>query len=551
MSPDTATPPPLRVGLFIDSFDRPAWVFKVIQQIQSSSFAQVSLIIKNEATVEPQSRAKSYWKNRKYLLYAFYQRVDNFMVKVADDPFAQRDLRELIPGCPIISVQPVMTKHSDSFSEQDVRTISEYDLDVGLAFGFRILRGDILRIFKYGLWSYHHGDNLVNRGGPAGFWEVIEGSPVTGTVLQVLNEDLDNGKVIFRSWSSTVDRFSVKASRNHIYWRASSFVVRKLKQAYEQGSVDSPNEGLYRPYSNRLYRMPTNSELLGKLSKLSATYFKSKLQHAFYLDRWVLAYRFRQTDDDANNTLYRFKYLLPRPGCYWADPFPIKVDDKYYLFFEEFVNKQNKGQIAVVELSKSSVSEPVVALERDYHLSYPFVFKHHNQMMMIPETAANKQVELYSATRFPDTWKLETVLMENISAKDVTLAQIDDLWWMFVAISEYPFADDLHLFYAESPYGPWRPHKLNPVKSDVRSSRPAGNIFEWNGDLYRPSQDSSRHYGYAITINRILRLTPHEFVEEEVSKILPQWGKNVLATHTLNICDDLTVVDCLLRTRRA
>lgn len=473
------------------------------------------------------------------------------MVKVADDPFAQRDLRELIRGCPIISVQPVMTKHSDSFSEQDVRTISEYDLDVGLAFGFRILRGDILRIFKYGLWSYHHGDNLVNRGGPAGFWEVIEGSPVTGTVLQVLNEDLDNGKVIFRSWSSTVDRFSVKASRNHIYWRASSFVVRKLKQAYEQGSVDSPNEGLYRPYSNRLYRMPTNSELLGKLSKLSATYFKSKLQHAFYLDRWVLAYRFRQTDDDANNTLYRFKYLLPRPGCYWADPFPIKVDDKYYLFFEEFVNKQNKGQIAVVELSKSSVSEPVVALERDYHLSYPFVFKHHNQMMMIPETAANKQVELYSATRFPDTWKLETVLMENISAKDVTLAQIDDLWWMFVAISEYPFADDLHLFYAESPYGPWRPHKLNPVKSDVRSSRPAGNIFEWNGDLYRPSQDSSRHYGYAITINRILRLTPHEFVEEEVSKILPQWGKNVLATHTLNICDDLTVVDCLLRTRRA
>jgi hypothetical protein len=551
MSPDTATPPPLRVGLFIDSFDRPAWVFKVIQQIQSSSFAQVSLIIKNEATVEPQSRAKSYWKNRKYLLYAFYQRVDNFMVKVADDPFAQRDLRELIPGCPIISVQPVMTKHSDSFSEQDVRTISEYDLDVGLAFGFRILRGDILRIFKYGLWSYHHGDNLVNRGGPAGFWEVIEGSPVTGTVLQVLNEDLDNGKVIFRSWSSTVDRFSVKASRNHIYWRASSFVVRKLKQAYEQGSVDSPNEGLYRPYSNRLYRMPTNSELLGKLSKLSATYFKSKLQHAFYLDRWVLAYRFRQTDDDANNTLYRFKYLLPRPGCYWADPFPIKVDDKYYLFFEEFVNKQNKGQIAVVELSKSSVSEPVVALERDYHLSYPFVFKHHNQMMMIPETAANKQVEVYSATRFPDKWKLETVLMENISAKDVTLAQIDDLWWMFVAISEYPFADDLHLFYAESPYGPWRPHKLNPVKSDVRSSRPAGNIFEWNGDLYRPSQDSSRHYGYAITINRILRLTPHEFVEEEVSKILPQWGKNVLATHTLNICDDLTVVDCLLRTRRA
>ena len=41
------------------------------------------------------------------------------------------------------------------------------------------------------------------------------------------------------------------------------------------------------------------------------------------------------------------------------------------------------------------------------------------------------------------------------------------------------------------------------VKSDVRGSRPAGALFEWNGDVYRPAQDSSGRYGYAISINRI------------------------------------------------
>jgi hypothetical protein len=65
--------------------------------------------------------------------------------------------------------------------------------------------------------------------------------------------------------------------------------------------------------------------------------------------------------------------------------------------------------------------------------------------------------------------------------------------------------------------------------------------------LYRPAQDSSRHYGYAISINRIARLDRDQFAEEEVSKILPRWKKNVIATHTLNSADELTVIDCLVR----
>jgi transcriptional regulator GlxA family with amidase domain len=51
---------------------------------------------------------------------------------------------------------------------------------------------------------------------------------------------------------------------------------------------------------------------------------------------------------------------------------------------------------------------------------------------------------------------------------------------MFVSIAENCIPDELSLFYAESPLGPWTPHPRNPVKSDVRGSRPAGGLFEWN-----------------------------------------------------------------------
>ena len=118
--------------------------------------------------------------------------------------------------------------------------------------------------------------------------------------------------------------------------------------------------------------------------------------------------------------------------------------------------------------------------------------------------------------------------MENVRAVDATLERIGDLWWLFVniAVEGASTNDELHLFYATTPLGPWQPHRRNPVKSDVRSSRPAGKLFHWKAALYRPAQDSSVAYGHAISINRIERLSASEFEEVEVSRIVPE-GKHL------------------------
>jgi hypothetical protein len=79
--------------------------------------------------------------------------------------------------------------------------------------------------------------------------------------------------------------------------------------------------------------------------------------------------------------------------------------------------------------------------------------------------------------------------------------------------------DELHLFSAERPFGPWRPHRQNPVKSDVRSARPARRLFESRGEVLRPAQDCSVRYGYALSIQRITRLDTKEYREEEVARV--------------------------------
>jgi hypothetical protein len=213
--------------------------------------------------------------------------------------------------------------------------------------------------------------------------------------------------------------------------------------------------------------------------------------------------------------------LIPTTDRFWADPFPVKFEEKYFVFFEEFIYKEDKAHISVVELSKSGAGESSPVLKRDYHLSYPFIFQWKDRYFMIPETAENRTVELYGCSSFPHDWKMETVLFEGEAARDATLIELEGLWWMFVAIADTEFSDELHLYYSPSPL-----------------------------DLYRPAQDSSRRYGYGMRINKVLRLSPTEFVEEEVSHVLPQWRRDLRGTHTLNMCEDLTVIDCLIHRKR-
>ena len=542
---------PLRVGLLVDSLTQPRWVSNIIRDIKKSRVAEICLVVQNEANQadQPRNRLQAYWRNRKYLLYALYHRLDSRAQMTTNDAFEEVDVQRLLDDSPVVGVMPEMKKFSDWFSEEAIEKIRSYNLDVAISFGFRILRGEALRIAKHGVWSYHHGDNLVNRGGPAGFWEVMDASPISGSILQVLSEDLDNGEVLGRTWLRTSDRFSVRISKNNLYWRSSSFVMRKLSELYDNGTV-THEENRFRPYYNRLHKMPGNAELLPKLARLSLTYARNKLRYALYFDQWTLAYRFRTSPNDPNNSFYRFTHLAPPKDKFWADPFPVKFDGKYFVFFEEYLYKEDKAHISVIELSKSGPTGPVPVLKRDYHLSYPFILHWKNRYLMIPETAANKTVEVYACSAFPEEWELETVMLEGVAGRDATLVEVEGLWWMFIAIADTDTSDELYLYYSSTPLGPWQPHKQNPVKSDVRNSRPAGRPFCWNGDLYRPAQDSSQRYGYGMTINRIVRLTPDEFVEEEISKVLPQWRTDLRGTHTLNICDDLTIIDCLIQRRR-
>ena len=128
-------------------------------------------------------RLRRYWKARSRLLFLAFGRFDRWKFRTMPDAFEMVDVSDLLGGVPAISVSPRRTKFSDFIEGDDLERVREAGADVFIRLGFRILRGGILTAAPAGVWSFHYGDNRVNRGGPAGYWEVLLSWPTTGSIL--------------------------------------------------------------------------------------------------------------------------------------------------------------------------------------------------------------------------------------------------------------------------------------------------------------------------------------------------------------------------------
>jgi hypothetical protein len=201
------------------------------------------------------------------------------------------------------------------------------------------------------------------------------------------------------------------------------------------------------------------------------------------------------------------------PARFVADPFLIQEQDKFYLFFEALGVDRGVIGLATSTDGLRWRYERIV-LKEPFHLSYPNVFKWKDDYYLVPESVANHSVRLYKATRFPDSWQFVKPIITDRSLVDSTVLTYHGLLWLF---SSSPDNQNLYLYYADRPEGPWREHPRSPIiKGNGRDARPAGNILDTGGRLIRFSQDSQEYgekYGKAVRGFEIMTLTREEYRE--------------------------------------
>lgn len=554
----------LKIGLLLDGYSVAAWELQMINNILSSNSTEISLVVLNENI-----KNKPIRKGVERLKHS-YKRIPKVLINRALDYSYKKLIQrgtlisdaqlnvscsEILASVPALSVRTRRTKLSDHFNQEDLDEISTFKIDVFVRCGFGILRGGILSAAKYGVWSFHHGDNRKNRGGPPGYWESMEDWPETGSILQILTEDLDNGKVLYRSYSCT-NNMSVDDNRSNYYWKSLSFMMRKLHELHRIGGdkfIENVKLDNQHPeiYSNRLYTQPSNYEQAKLLAQNIVRKIKLIVSNKLFYDQWILMFHI---NPEFSSSLWRYKKMIPPKEVFWADPHVILKDKTYYIFIEEYRYDIEKAHISVIEMDeKGSYGEPKIILDKPYHLSYPFVLEHEGDYYMIPESSENGTIELYKCVDFPGKWEFEMNLMENVNAVDATVFYHKNKWRMLVNMIENEGAsssDELFLFSSKELLSShWEPHISNPVVSDCKSARPAGNVFYQNSKLYRPSQNCSVRYGYGFNLCEIQQLDENSYQESIVSRVTPNWDKKIVATHTFNRVGNLHIIDAI-QTRR-
>lgn len=332
----------------------------------------------------------------------------------------------------------------------------------------------------------------------------------------VVTEVRAGDRVVARTVSG-VRPFSATLSGDAALWKAAGLVARAAER-FPDGEPAQPAS-------------PTPPPSAPAFAARSALRWARVLGNRFLYRRpWRIAVRERQ-GDPAGGWGPDSGLVQWAPGHVYADPFLFERDGRHHLFCEDIPPGSGRGVIAHVELG--APGPPVQVMEADWHLSYPFVFEHAGELFLLPETSAARRLELHRAVEFPHRWELDTVLFEDLDVVDATPFEHEGRLWMFAAIAGHGASrlDELHLFWADGPRGPWTAHPRNPVVSDARAGRPAGAVLREGDRLIRPAQDGSRRYGGAVSFRAIDVLTETDYSEHEVGRIDPSDVPGARAVH--------------------
>ena len=550
----------IKIGVLLNNYELPAWEYKILEEIVNSDHSQIDLIVKNNLS-NPISKGTIF--NLSSLVFKLHLFIDSLFFTHKNIYSKKIDIIKLVEDVPKIAISQIEDGLNFSFNETDLIEIKKYDLDLILKFGFNRLKGQILKVPHYGVWAFVVGNEYVRDGSKSGYSEIVMRSPVTNIKLVILTEEVDEDIIIHSSIESTLPN-SINLNNNRIFWRASLFIPRiliglnKFGDSYLNKLINKNKK----KESSTLKKNSSALSLLFTIRNLTVHLFiigNSILKKIVYTDalNWIVLFRFNDNNDIFSQSFGSYKKLNSPKDRFWADPFFIIKNKKYYIFVEELIYTTGKGHISVIELDcEGNFLNSGKVIENPWHMSYPFILELDNNYYMIPETSQNRTIDLYKCTDFPYDWEFALNIMSNVSAVDTTLFYHNHKWWLFTSIDKTDnisgFDSELFLFFSEDIFsGKWESHPDNPIVTDARSARSAGAVFIYDGKIYRPSQDNSGKYARAFNLNQILILTETEYEEVSILKVQPDWNKDLKGTHTFNYSENLTVIDTYTYRKRA
>lgn len=427
------------------------------------------------------------------------------------------------------------------------KLIESLDLDLVIRMTAEGLPDGVIKSLPFGEWGFSFSRQRSRTADWSGYTDMLAGDPSVEMNLDVRRSG-DAANIRMADAHFNV-KFSGARNDGFVKERAVTLLMRELGRLADTGVVDGvpaePAPQVPPPATVDLirYSFSLASRITGRAKKL----FQTKTGTVTTI--WTLF--------SGQGNIADFE---PSQSTEWpstseeirADPFLIEHDGQSYCFYEAYSSKVKKAHIAVSRIEPDGLKPLGIALIRDYHLSYPFVFHHEGQLYMMPETNQARRIEIWRCVAFPLKWELHATALEGKSPADSMLHRIGDRWWLFTNLSDFHAYEDhcseLHIFEVDGPdLKMVTPHALNPVVIDSTTARNAGRLFEIDGRLYRPAQRNEYGiYGYGLNIMEITSLGLDVYEEKLLRVIRPDFKPGLMGCHHFDASNGRYVIDARL-----
>ena len=531
----------LRLGILVDSVAALSpWETRLFDKICRDERFELVVVLSGTFEAPSQAKRHSSFADRAFKFdTALLVRASTCGVPAFDDALTKTK---------IWPVTPADAKPGGTISAETIAAVSGLALDVLLVHGLDDFAASLSQHAKFGAWWLQHSGLRLKVSAPDQALACIWPGPLV-TVHLMATPDCHNtprviSSTVFNTESSPATTLTRTAEKSvSLIWRALQRLAATQKLDFETGGAMAAVQSRLQAPGVLQYGHSLAQTISNKIAK------KVMQRAGHYHMRWSLFFGNGAFDP---KKLPQTHEAIPAPGEFWADPFLIEKNGETFVFFENYVYGAGRGKISVGIYRDRQLQVLGDALDRPYHLSFPFVFEHEGEMYMMPETSEAKRLEIWKAVDFPLRWQLHATALDGQSVADSVLFHDSGQWWLFANISNTPFEDhcnELHVFEVDGPaLNQVTPHPLNPVVIGSDTARNAGRIVRRDGKLLRYSQNNSHGiYGYGLNVMEITQLDTEHFQERRVLTVEPTFKPGLIGCHHVDACGDLFVVDACHR----
>lgn len=534
----------LNIALIVEDIHLPAWQVAMLRQVSTQAQVHIKLVLLADKT-----RAWSlnplkfkFFKKVRYLESAFLE-----ITSPAD---------QLVNISGLFDSSFVRLSSSVARIEYFAKSIN---LVINLSSSAK-LPVYLIENTNYGVWHYFYNNHLERSAEWAGLQEFSSNREGIVSGVIVNSAHFKQSRYLWISYTST--QCLLSKTHENLLWKMTEFIPVLCQQIkyFESGRKFIQDRYLKTLIDkivyidNFCYCSLVNENFFILTIGLFYAHLKRLINKSIVYKQWVLLKTEQDILEDFSET-YESQILYAPMRGFVADPCLVEEKGEQYLFFEEYVEETKRGRIVCAKIDDFEKElQPTVVLEKNYHLSYPFVFKSEGIWYLVPESAENRTIDLYRCVQFPDRWEYVKSLLSDIDAYDATLYQYAGRWWMFVNLRPHLSTSPnelLYLFSADSLLAnDWQAHPANPIINHADRARSAGTLFERDGVIYRPSQNCAGSYGRGLNLNAIIEWNELSYKEKTVAQCIPKGKASLEGMHSLSCLGNTIISDGIYTRKR-